>query len=48
MYVINLYNALAYFQYEPIFAKFRFNGSQPHCLPLPASTLTELTAYQTM
>ena len=45
---INLYNAQVYFQYEPIFAKFWFNGSQLHCVPLPASALMELTGYQTM
>ena len=45
---IDPYDAQAYFQYRPIFAKFRFNSSQLHCLPLPASYLTELTAYQTM
>ena len=44
----NPYNAQAYFQYGPIFAKFQFNRSQLHCLPLPASDLKELTTYQTM
>ena len=29
-------------------AKFQFNGSQPHCLPLSAPSLMELTSYQIM